>query len=254
MLFPSFRSASLRRLALGLVVGASSLSACQRAGYQPTLGTTVAETVGGTQPIDPQAEAVIVPYRERVQQQMSEVIGTAPVALRKNQGESPLANFVADVVRVRAGEVLGQPVDLGIMPNGSLRSELPAGNITVGSVFELMPFENEVVVLDLSGPLVQQMFDYAAAIKMAFSGATYTSVNGKATDILIGGKPLDPARTYTIAISDYHAGGGDRLDFLKPLTPRKTGVLVRTAVNDHIRALTKAGKTVEAKVEGRVKS
>ncbi|QHJ09251.1 5'-nucleotidase C-terminal domain-containing protein [Hymenobacter busanensis] len=248
-----FSTAPFRRaLPLGFLVVALA-SACQRGAYQPKLDTTAAQTVTAAQPADPKAEAVIVPYRQRVQEQMGTVIGTAPVAIRKNPGESPLANFTADILRARATAALGTPIDLAVMTNGGLRAELPAGNLTVGSVFELMPFENELVVLDAPGPVVQQMFEYAAPIKMALSGATYTSAGGKPTDILINGKPFDPSRTYTIAISDYLAGGGDHLDFFKPLVPRKTGVLVRSAINDHIRQLTKEGKPVEAKAEGRVK-
>jgi 2',3'-cyclic-nucleotide 2'-phosphodiesterase (5'-nucleotidase family) len=141
------------------------------------------------------------------------------------------------------------------MTNGGLRAPLPAGPITTGSVFELMPFENELVVLEVPGEVVRQLFDYAAHLKMAVSGATYTATGGKATDIRIGGQQFNPAqdRLYTIAISDYLAGGGDQLTFFKPIKPRGTGVLLRNAITDHIRELTAAGKPVEAKVEGRVK-
>ena len=61
---------------------------------------------------------------------------------------------------------------------------------------------------------------------------------------VIGGQPFNPAqdRLYTIAISDYLAGGGDQLTFFKALKPRGTGVLLRTAIIDHIRDLTKAGQ------------
>ncbi|WP_400193798.1 5'-nucleotidase C-terminal domain-containing protein [Hymenobacter sp. B81] len=246
------------RLSLSLLLLTTALApACQRGTYQPTAQlSTTAQTVTAAQPADPRAEAVIVPYRQRVQQQMGEVIGTAPEPIRKNPGESPLANFAADLMRERAATALGQPIDLGVMTNGGLRAELPAGPLTVGSVFELMPFENELVVLEAPGPVVQQLFEYCARIKMALSGATYAvTAEGKPTDIRIGKELFDPnkERLYTIAISDYLAGGGDKLDFFRPLAPRKTGVLVRSAINDHIRALTKAGKPVEAKVEGRVK-
>ncbi|WP_240410424.1 5'-nucleotidase C-terminal domain-containing protein [Hymenobacter oligotrophus] len=248
---------ALLNRSLGLLLAAVvALPACQRAAYQPQaqLPATTAVTVTAAQAADPKVEAVVAPYRQKVKEQMDEVIGTAPTAIRKNNGESPLANFTADILRERAATALGQPIDLGVMTNGGLRAELPAGNITVGSVFELMPFENELVVLDAPGPVVQQMFDYAARVKMALAGATYTATpDGKPADIQIGGKPFDASRTYTIAISDYLAGGGDQLTFFRPIKPRTTGVLVRSAINDHIRQLTKAGKPVEAKVEGRVK-
>ncbi|TGE22257.1 hypothetical protein E5K00_18595 [Hymenobacter aquaticus] len=239
-----------------LVLVTSLTFSCQRGGYQakPQLAPTTAQPVTKSLPDNPQAAATIEPYRQRVNQQMSEVLGVAPVAILKNSGESPLANFVGDIQVARASQALGQPIDLGVMTNGGLRASLPAGPLTLGSVFELMPFENELVVLDAPGPVMQELLNYAARIKMALSNVTYTvSPDGKPTNVLIGARPFDPSRTYTIAISDYLAGGGDQMVFFKALKPRGTGVLLRNAIADHLRQLTKQGKPVVAKVEGRVK-
>jgi 2',3'-cyclic-nucleotide 2'-phosphodiesterase (5'-nucleotidase family) len=250
---PFFR---FRVARLGLLASVVLASACQPAIYQakPQLAPVTAQPVGKTQPENAQAAAVIEPYRQRVTQQMGEVLGTAPVPLAKNPGESPLANFVADLQRQRAAAELHQPVDVGVMTNGGLRNSLPAGPITLGSVFELMPFENELVVLDAPGPVMQQLFDYAARLKMALSNVTYTvDATGKPTNIRIGGQPFNPAKTYTVAISDYLAGGGDNMVFFKALKPRDTGVLLRAAIVDRIRQLTKQGQPITAKVEGRVR-
>ncbi|PJJ47898.1 5'-nucleotidase C-terminal domain-containing protein [Hymenobacter chitinivorans] len=242
--------------ALSFLLAASLTVGCQRGPYQatPALAPVTGQPVTKALPDEPRAAATIEPYKQRVTQQMNEVLGVAPVAVTKNSGESPLANFVADIQRERASQALGQPIDAGVMTNGGLRAALPAGPITMGSIFELMPFENELVVLDTPGPVMQDMLNYAARIKMALSNVTYTvGADGKPSNVLIGGKPFDPTRTYTIAISDYLAGGGDQMVFFKAIKPRSTGVLLRTAIVDHIRSLTKAGKPVEAKVEGRVK-
>jgi 2',3'-cyclic-nucleotide 2'-phosphodiesterase (5'-nucleotidase family) len=241
--------------------GALALSgaACQRAAYAPTahFAPVTSQPVGKTQAEDPAIAALIAPYHDKVTAQMTEVLGTAPAPLVKSAGESPLSNFVADLQRERASKELGQPIPLGVMTNGGLRAGFAAGPITLGSVFELMPFENELVVLDAPGPVVQQLFDYAAHVKMAVSGATYTvTFDGLPKDIRIGGQPFDvnENRTWAIAISDYLATGGDNLVFFKPIMPRHTNVLLRTAIADHIRALTKAGQPVTAKVEGRVRA
>ena len=255
MNFILFRRAALGPLLLALAVA----PACQRAAYVPTahFAPVTSQPVGKTQADDAAVAALIAPYHDKVTSQMAEVLGTAPAPLVKSNGESPLANFVADLQRTRASAELKQPMALGVMTNGGLRAGFAAGPVTLGSVFELMPFENELVVLDAPGPVVQQLFDYAAHIKMAISGATYTvTFDGMPKDIRIGGQPFDvnEARTYPIAISDYLATGGDNLAFFKALTPRHTNVLLRTAIADHVRALTKAGQPVSARVEGRVKA
>lgn len=248
-----------RIAALGLLAAVAFSPACQRGGYvaKPQLAPVTAQPVGKTLTADPTAEATIAPYRQRVTEQMTEVLGIAPTALVKNAGESPLANFVADLQRFRASREIGQAVDMGVMTNGGLRAPLPAGQVTLGSVFELMPFENELVVLEAPASVVAQLFDFAARVKMPVSGATFAvGSDGKATDVRINGQLFNPAqaRTYTIAISDYLAGGGDNMTFFKTLKPRGTGVLLRNAIAEYIRELTKQGKPVEAKLEGRVKA
>ena len=240
-------------LALALLL---ALAACQRAPLQATarLAPVTSQPVGAAIAPDAGAAAYIKPYHDQVEQQMSAVIGTAPVALTKSAGENPLVNFVADLQRTAAAKVTGHPIDLGLMTNGGLRTALPAGPLTLGNIFELMPFENELVVLDAPGPVVQQLFDFAAPIGLPLSGATYAVGPDKhAQTIRIGGQPFDPARTYTIALSDYLAGGGDHLEFLKAAQLHHTGLLLRTVIVDHIKALTAAGQPVTAQVEGRVK-
>ncbi len=232
-------------------------TACQRGPLQATAhlpATTTSQPVGRDIAPDAGAEALIKPYHDQVLAQMQEVLGVAPVALSKEPGESLIVNFVADLQRTAAAEALHQPVALGVMTNGGMRSPLPAGPITLGNVFELMPFENELMVVDAPGPVVQQLFNYAAPVRMAVSGATYTvDADKRPQNIVIGGQPFDPAKTYPIAISDYLAGGGDNMPFLRGVPARDTGLLLRSAIADHIRALTKAGQPITAKIEGRVK-
>ena len=110
-------------------------------------------------------------------------------------------------------------------------------------------------MIEAPGEVVQQLFAFLARTRTPVSGATYVvGADGQPADIRIGGQAFDPGqdRLYAIALSDYLASGGDYLDFLKPLPQRHTGVLLRTAIADQVRACTKAGKPVTATVEGRV--
>ena len=245
-----------RQQRYGRLLIAFLLCSCQRS-WQPTAQLTPAADVPVATSVtaDPTAEAAIAPYRRQVEQRMNEVIGTAPVELKSDFTESALGNFVADLQREQAIKLLGKTVDLGLMTKGGLRSIIPAGPIKVGDIFELMPFENELLVLTLPGTTVQKLFQFGAEKKiLSLANATFTVQNGRATAILIGGRPLNEQQKYTLAVSDYLANGGDNLSFLKEATQtEKAGILLREAIISHIRQLTAEGKPVTAHVEGRVK-
>ena len=198
---------------------------------------------------------------EKVVKQMEEVVGFAPVALEKLPVESPVGNFVADLQRQQAQLLTGKPVDMGLMTAGGIRTPLRQGNLTVGDIFELMPFENEVMVITVNGMVVKQLLNYAtqphiyqqAAKTISTSNVSYQIINNKPKNILIGGQPFDSTKTYTIALSDYLAKGGDNLDFIKnQVSSEKAGILLREAIIKYIKELAAQGKPVEAKVEGRV--
>lgn len=233
---------------------ALSLTGCQRSWQaSPSLAeTNVAVDKGVT--IDSVAEATIAPYRQQVTSKMTEVIGTSAVELRKAEYESPLGNFVVDLMLEQAKKVTKERIDMATTTNGGLRVPLPQGEILVGHAFELMPFENELLLLTLDGKTVQELFNFAATTKIApIASATYTVQNGKATNITIGGKPFNPQQTYTIVTSDYLAGGGDNMAmFNKAVKKEKLGLMLRDAIITHIKELTAQGKPVTTATNKRV--
>ncbi len=232
-----------------------ALQACQQRVWQPE-----AQLLRTNLPVDKAssgngaAETTIAPYRVQVTSKMSEVIGTAPAELHKAEYQSALGNFVVDLQLAQSQPLYGKPIDLSLVTNGGLRVPIPAGEVTVGTVFELMPFENELVVLTLDGATAKELFDFAAKTRIApIANATYTVQNGQATDIRIGGQPLDAGKTYTLVTSDYLAGGGDNLALLRKAEKvEKVGLLMRDAIIRHIRGLTAKGYEITADVTPRV--
>jgi 2',3'-cyclic-nucleotide 2'-phosphodiesterase (5'-nucleotidase family) len=228
--------------------------ACQRTWVaSPSLQTTdipIAQFI----PADPELENQIAPYRDQVTVKMSEIIGQAPVELRTAEYQSPLGNFVVDLLLEESRELYKGSIDMATTTNGGLRVPIPVGFVKVENIFELMPFENELVVLTLSGNSVKEFFDFAASAKYApIANATYSIKDGKSTEIIIGGKPFDPNKNYTIVTSDYLAGGGDNQGvFKKSIKTEKVGILMRDAIIKHIRELTAAGKPIIADTSKRV--
>lgn len=251
-----FSSLLNSRKAKSVVVGfLALLVSCQRfLAPVPQLPESLPVVVEGVKP-DSLAEATISPYRLQVIQKMEEVIGTAPAPLAKGIGESALGNFVTDLMLQHARNLSNGPVDLAVTNIGGLRVAIPEGEITVGHIYELMPFENELVVLTLSGTTLGDLFAYAATRRDApMAGASYTIQNGHPHDIRINGHPFDPGKTYRVVTTDYFASGGDQaLFFQEALATEKTGLTFRDAIIRHIRHLTARGQPVTAKLEGRVK-
>ncbi len=201
--------------------------------------------------------AFIVPYREKVEGAMSEVIGESDYSMEKGVPESRLGNFVADACMTESAKVFypadGKPADFAFLNNGGLRRSLPKGAITRGDIFELMPFENELVVLTMNAEIVKKIFNFIASKDGGpVSGASFRIQDHQATNILIQQLPLDSTRTYKALTSDYLANGGDSFDFLKDLKRESVSLKVRDAIIRNIVATTKSGKKISINTDGRI--
>ena len=203
---------------------------------------------------DAEVAAIIAPYKEKLSAEMNEVIGYARKELSKGPVESALGNFVADLLEDKAEQYASVEVDMGAITIGGLRVPIPEGPITVRDMYELMPFENMVWVLELSGEQTLQLFQYAAKQKMlAISGSKLVIENDQPVYIEINGKPFSPEEKYTLAISDYLANGGDQMTFLKDAERLvKLDVKLRDVIIEKVTDLHTAGKKVNAEIEGRV--
>lgn len=175
--------------------------------------------------------ALIRPYREELSQKMGRVIGRLESNLIKKKPEGTLGNFAADAVKVEASIFARQNIDIAIVNNGGLRVNLYQGNIIVNDIYELMPFENSIVIGELSGyEIIDLLNDIAAIGGEPVSGVRFRIANGKAKDIMLGHKPIVANQIYTIATSDYLAnGGGDMPTLWKLKNVIATELKVRDA-------------------------
>jgi 2',3'-cyclic-nucleotide 2'-phosphodiesterase (5'-nucleotidase family) len=138
----------------------------------------------------------------------------------------------------------------------SLRAKLPAGDLKAFKIYELMPFENLMVTVRLKGASILDLFNYIAREDGdPISNASFKIVDGKATDIIINGKPLNFSEEYTILTSDYVANGGDRADAYLQASNRKDYALkVRDAILLYIKQQTAANKILNPKLDNRIVS
>jgi 2',3'-cyclic-nucleotide 2'-phosphodiesterase (5'-nucleotidase family) len=211
--------------------------------------------INPSSPVDSTYIRQIEPYKKQIDSQMNKVIGYAPVDLITNRHdvESPMGNFVADLLRHQTSIIYGKPVDIAMVNNGGLRVPIIAGNVSVGNIYELMPFENEAMILTITGKQLVEFFDYEKRYKRtSISNMKIVYKNDALSSVLIGNQAVEDTKIYTIATYDYLANGGDEMSFLKDLPRLPMGKTVRDLIIKHIEDLHKEGKKVEGRVEGRV--
>ncbi|MBM3417185.1 MAG: hypothetical protein FJY20_12310 [Bacteroidetes bacterium] len=217
--------------------------------------------VNETRPQDSAMRAFLRPYSEEVNKTMNDVVGIADISLDKKQPECTLGNFMADAFLIMAGEKYNTKVDAAFLNFGGMRlTQLPAGNVTTGKIFELMPFDNLLILQKLKGDVLQQFLDLTASrggwpvagITLQIKDLPAGQTGKKAANVMIGGQPLDPDATYTTVNSDFVANGGDNAEMLRTVPQITNGYLMRDALFDYIRKLKSEGKNINARLENRV--
>lgn len=195
-----------------------------------------------------------LPYKQKMQAEMSTVIGKSDVNISGGrEPETLLGNFFSDAILAQ-GLKLDPAIQFTFATKGGLRNDLPKGDITVNDIFELMPFENELMSLTLKGTDVQKLIDFIAKSSgQPVAGLRLKIRDGKAFDVEIGGKPFDPTLTYTMLTYDYLANSGGDLGFLGNATEKKTlGKKLRDSILDQIKETTAKGEIITAKLDGRI--
>ena len=164
------------------------------------------------------------PYRLNVDKNLDSVLAFSVDTYSKNDGElnTAIGNLMADAVFKEANPIFKsktqESIDFVLLNHGGIRSILPKGNVTTKTAYNLMPFENSVVVVPLKGSVVMEMTTYLQEFKKAHPISGLELVLGPDNNyqkILVGGKTVDLEKTYYVATNDYLYNGGDRMYFLK---------------------------------------
>jgi 2',3'-cyclic-nucleotide 2'-phosphodiesterase (5'-nucleotidase family) len=185
-------------------------------------GKQTAITDNGKQ--DPQFENFIKPYREHIDNDLNSVLAYNPETLDKSTGkwQTSIGNLLADATLQRGNTIFlsreKKNIDLCILNHGGIRSILPKGNVTTRTAYEIMPFENSLVVIALKGEQVFELVNYFITTQKPhpLSGITFTiGKDNAAKNILVQGKPVEKDTIYYVATNDYLANGGDNMNFFK---------------------------------------
>lgn len=169
--------------------------------------------------VDPAAAAILRPYRAKVDSILFIPVSEAAAPIVK--ADWGLVNLVSDLVAEKGSRLNGAPVDMAIMNRGGIRCDLDSGVITKGAIMQMLPFDNHVVVIDVSGADLIQAFEVMAGRKgdgISGASAVIDPTTLTCRNILVGDRKIDPSKRYRVATIDYLAMGGDFLSSLKNAT------------------------------------
>jgi 2',3'-cyclic-nucleotide 2'-phosphodiesterase (5'-nucleotidase family) len=193
---------------------------------------------------DSTALAIIAPYQNAIEEEMNEVLSFTKTELNKNGAESTLGNFVTDLCLNYAD------AHMCVMNNGGLRTTINKGNITRGKLYELMPFENELVVLKLNKEDYLGLLTYICKRGgEPFSGISITMKEDG--EIINYSQPVDFSKGEKVKVltSDYLANGGDKMSFFQDKEQIKVGLKLRDAIIDYCSKTD----TINVQLDGRLK-
>ena len=220
----------------------------------------VTETlVDSSIPDDPAVDKMLAAYSPKVHE-LDVVVGKLKGELRKGGiGAGSLGNFVADGMRAVSKAKLGKHVDLALMNGGGLRRQnITEGELRARDIFELLPFENALVTLDLTGEQLLRLLGVIVSSREAQSGAriTYLIKADKSFQLetaRLGDKEIDPKAIYTIVTIDYLVNvGGDRYGVLREgKNTRPLNITLRDAMMDYVKSETAAGRDIKPNLDGR---
>ena len=175
-------------------------------------------------PADEEIAEFVQPYKLHIDEQMNEVLSFSEFDLKKTDGElnTAIGNMMADAVMELANPIFksrtGEDIDIVLLNHGGIRSAIARGDITTRTAFQVMPFENEVVVAAMEADDVQKIIRYLidAGTPHPVSGIKLVlGPNNELEEFLIDGKPLQQDEIYHVATNDYLLQGGDNMIFFE---------------------------------------
>lgn len=237
------------RLFFGLILLAA-VSSCSRKIISKTDRYSYAQMPINTAiTSDRRIDSMIAPQKHVLDSLMNVVLTQCPVELLKDKPTGTLNNFAADMM-LHIGRKIDSTADVAIVNYGGIRlSSLPKGNITVGKIYELLPFDNMVVLQKMNGQTLYDVAQYIAAQGgWPVAGLSFEIKNKKAVNIKVRGLSLELGQSYNVVLSDYLANGGDNLIMLKSIAQNNSNQIMRVAFIEELRKL----KSIQVNDEKRI--
>lgn len=163
---------------------------------------------------DQELKDFLQPYQDKGQEQLNVQISYSNSKL---EGDRNVVRYK----QTNLGRLIGMShmervnADFAVMNSGGVRDSIAAGDITYKDVLKVQPFGNIVTYMDMKG---SELLDYLNVVAtkpvdsgayVQFAGISMTVAKDKVSNVVIGGKPLDPNKVYRFSIPSFNAAGGD---------------------------------------------
>ena len=173
---------------------------------------------------DREIEEFITPYKNKVDSKMDSILAYSPTNYDKKNGllNTAIGNMMADVALKLSNPVYkarkNRDIDFVLLNHGGIRASISKGDITTRTAYNVMPFENSIVVCELDGETVGELINYLKLSKKAHPISGINIVLNNSYNLIeakINYKEISKNKIYSVATTDYLLNGGDKMDFFK---------------------------------------
>lgn len=186
---------------------------------------------------------------------VKDVVAYSTEFMDKGFPESPLSNWLIDILIAKTENLAGKPVHMGVTNFGGIRADMPQGEVILDDLLSMFPFKNYLVYLEHKGSTIRGWLEeMAEKYVQVLGGVRVVIKDRKLVSVEINGEPLDDDKVYGVTTVSFLLEGGDGLFLAKDalsMTEYKD-VDVIDAVLEHVYAETAAGRPIEYKTDGRV--
>ncbi len=242
----------LRRTAISILAFLLAFSACKN-------HYTVSKKEASHQDLkskssSPKFDSIVAPFKKQLGSEMERQLVMCDGNLTKDGDEMTLGNFVCEATKWALDSITKTKNECIVLMNrGGLRANISKGVVTVNSLFEVMPFDNELELVEIKGTELEEIIKRILEKKHAFSGMTLHAEKNGDHAVVINGIGLVQEKTYKLLCADFVVSGGDGFTFGKKLlNERKLNILIRDAMINYCMHLKFTGKTILPYKDGRL--
>ncbi|MFA9458141.1 5'-nucleotidase C-terminal domain-containing protein [Halalkalibacter sp. AB-rgal2] len=217
------------------------------------------QDVSQLQETDEEVQAIIDVWNEQMDEILGIVIGESDTGLTRDgryERDVALGNFWTDAMAFAAD------ADIAFTNNGGIRDSIAAGDVTIGDIYRIEPFDNQVMLFEMTGEAIKDVIKFSYSrnnrnqIDLQLSGLHYTiltNASGQYVDVELEleGQPLDLNATYLVAVPDYIGTGGSGYDFQGTVVYAEVTPMT-TAMIEYGEFLTAQGEKLNYGSEGRI--